>query len=83
MIIIEANPCEDVQAFAQRLIDAATAGGGIALGEFNQHTLEAYAASTIDEVIAPWAEANWRDYFGDDRLAETRAWRPPASESVE
>ena len=65
--VVEANPCEDVEAFAARMVARAWDGQCTVLGEFNQHTLEARPGMTRAQVMKPWSDATQASYFGGDR----------------
>lgn len=70
MEVMEAKPCEDVEAFAARMRARAIETGKPVLGEFNEHTFQAVKGMTVTEIMRPYSEAGWRSYFGDDRLAQ-------------
>lgn len=70
IVIMEAMPGEDVETFARRMKQRANESGLSVLGEFNQHTFQAVRGMTITEIMAPYSEAQWRSYFGDDRLGQ-------------
>lgn len=62
MQIMEAKPCEDVSAFAARMVVKAWQTGGVVLGEFNQYTLEARPGMTRQQVLKPWDDAQRASY---------------------
>ena len=63
--ILEARTCEDVEAFAARMVVLSWTSNRIVLGEFNSFTLECRPGMTREDVMKPWAEAQRRSYFGD------------------
>lgn len=63
--ILEARTCEDVEAFAARMVVLSWTSNRIVLGEFNSFTFEARPGMTREDVMKPWAEAQRRSYFGD------------------
>jgi len=65
MMLMTANPCEDVHEFAKRMIVEAYITNGVVLGEFNQHTFEVRPGSMIEDVIRPYDEWAQRSYFGE------------------
>lgn len=70
IVIMQAMPSEDVEAFACRMKQRANESGLPVLGEFNEHTFQAVRGMTVTEIMAPYSEAQWRSYFGDDRLGQ-------------
>lgn len=62
MQIMEAKPCEEVLAFAARMVARAWETNSVVLGEFNQHTLEAKPGMTREQVMKPWDDAQRASY---------------------
>lgn len=60
--LLEARPCEDVHAFAARMVAHSWAIMGTVLGEFNQHTFECVPGMTREQVLKPWNGAQRASY---------------------
>jgi len=73
MLYIKARPSETYDAFADRMAKTAKATNQTILGEFNQHTFEARPGMDRRDILKEFHENGWRDYFGDNRLAEENA----------
>ena len=60
--LMVAEPCEDVEAFAARMVAHSWTIMGTVLGEHNQHTLECRPGQTRSDVLRPWHAAQRRSY---------------------
>lgn len=60
--LLEAKPCESIEAFAARMVAYSWEIMGTVLGEFNQHTLECRPGMTREQVMKPWDDAQRASY---------------------